>query len=55
MASAPELKKHADINKVLIVGPNGNIGTRLIPVLLKLGYKVRAFGSELRVDLHQSV
>ena len=42
MAGSPELKKHSDIKKVLIVGPNGNIGKRLIPQLLKLGYKVRA-------------
>jgi len=34
--------KHPRIQKVLIVGPNGNIGRHLIPALLGLGYEVRA-------------
>jgi len=34
--------KNAKIDKVLIVGPNGNVGRALIPQLLKLGYEVRA-------------
>ena len=42
MTDAVEIRKNADINKVLVVGPNGNIGKKLIPELLKLRYKVRA-------------
>jgi len=36
------IQKHPDIHKVLIVGPNGNVGRHLIPELLSLGYQVRA-------------
>jgi len=36
------LEKHPDIHKILLVGPNGNIGKALIPELLRLGYEVRA-------------
>ena len=34
--------KHPQIHKILIVGPNGNVGRHLIPALLGLGYEVRA-------------
>ena len=36
------IEKHPDIKKILVVGPNGNIGSHLIPELLRLGYEVRA-------------
>ena len=42
MIGIPDTHKHPDIDKILIIGPNGNIGKHLIPELLKLGYKVRA-------------
>ena len=42
MTTDPNIAKHPDIAKVLIVGPNGNIGRHLIPALLELGYEVRA-------------
>ena len=38
----PRIQKNVSIDKVLVIGPNGNIGRHLIPELLKLGYKVRA-------------
>ena len=40
--TAPLAKKHPVIDKILIVGPNGNVGRHLIPKLLELGYQVRA-------------
>jgi len=47
---APVIKKNPNIDKILIIGPNGNIGTHLIPKLLELGYTVRAlqFNSEVQ-------
>ena len=42
MKSKVVIRKNSDINKVLIIGPNGNIGKNLIPELLRLGYQVRA-------------
>lgn len=36
------IRKNPDINKVLVVGPNGNVGRTLIPSLLKSGYQARA-------------
>lgn len=36
------IKKNPDIDKVLVVGANGNIGRPLIIELLKMGYQVRA-------------
>ena len=42
MDARANLQKHPDINKVLVVGPNGNMGKVLIPELLRLGYEVRA-------------
>ena len=42
MATAPQISKNPDIDKILIIGPNGNVGKHLIPGLLKLGYQVRA-------------
>ena len=42
MSAKIEIKKNPNINKVLIIGANGNIGSHLIPELLRLGYKVRA-------------
>ena len=50
MADAIGIKKNADISKVLIVGPNGNVGKELIPELLKLGYKVRALQYRSKVE-----
>ena len=42
MADIAQTAKHPDIDKVLVVGPNGNTASMLIPELLELGYKVRA-------------
>ena len=42
MHSSAKICKNPDIDKVLVVGPNGNMGSALIPEMLKLGYKVRA-------------
>ena len=42
MQNKVAIKKNPNIGKILIVGPNGNIGRNLIPQLLKLGYQVRA-------------
>ena len=42
MPDLPAIKKNTDIHKVLVVGPNGNVGKVLIPELLKAGYEVRA-------------
>ena len=42
MSDAPRVGKHPDIDKVLVIGPNGNVGSALIPRLLELGYTVRA-------------
>lgn len=36
------VNKHQDIQRVLVVGPNGNVGRQLIPELIALGYRVRA-------------
>ena len=36
------IRRNEKIDKVLVVGPNGNVGRALIPALLSLGYKVRA-------------
>lgn len=35
-------KRNEAIEKILIIGPNGNVGQRLIPKLIAMGYKVRA-------------
>ena len=47
---APVIKKNPNIDKVLIIGSNGNIGRYLIPKLLEMGYIVRAlqFNSEVQ-------
>ena len=37
-----DVSKHPEISRILIVGPNGNVGRHLIPALLALGYEVRA-------------
>ena len=42
METSADPAKHPDIDKILVVGPNGNIGSELIPELLRLGYQVRA-------------
>ncbi len=42
MSGHKSVRKNPDINKVLVVGPNGNVGSHLIPRLLELGYGVRA-------------
>ena len=44
------VRKNDNIDKVLIIGPNGNIGRHLIPELLKLGYKVRALEYRSKVE-----
>jgi nucleoside-diphosphate-sugar epimerase len=43
------IRKHPDIDKILFVGPNGNLGQAMIPKLIGLGYQVRAlqFRSEV--------
>lgn len=42
MSSSVPVERNPKINKVLVVGPNGNIGRHLIPALLSSGYEVRA-------------
>ena len=42
MTDGPQISKNPDIDKILVIGPNGNVGKHLIPALLKLGYEVRA-------------
>lgn len=42
MSDLPKIGKHPEIDKILVVGPNGNVGSALIPRLLELGYTVRA-------------
>jgi nucleoside-diphosphate-sugar epimerase len=44
-----QIHKHPDIDRILFIGPNGNLGQALIPELLDLGYHVRAlqFRSEV--------
>lgn len=42
MTDSETICKNPDIDEVLVVGPNGNMGSALIPELLRLGYKVRA-------------
>ena len=41
MSDAPKIAKNPKIDKVLVIGPNGNVGSALIPRLLELGYAVR--------------
>ena len=48
--SAPVIKKNPLVDKVLIIGPNGNIGKRLIPKLLEMGYTVRALQFNSKVQ-----
>lgn len=36
------IQKNPEIDTVLIIGPNGNVGSNLIPELLRMGCKVRA-------------
>lgn len=36
------MPKHPEINKILIIGPNGNVGRHLIPKLIERSYAVRA-------------
>ena len=45
-----DLSRHPEIRKVLIVGPNGNMESHLIPELLALGYEVRALQSRSPVE-----
>ncbi len=40
--NSPISGKHPDIDKVLIIGPSGNVGSRMIPRLLDDGYEVCA-------------
>lgn len=47
--------KNPDIDKVLVVGPNGNMGSALIPQLLKLGYKVRALQYRSEVQARKNL
>jgi nucleoside-diphosphate-sugar epimerase len=44
-----QIRKHPEIDTILFIGPNGNLGQALIPELLALGYRVRAlqFRSEV--------
>jgi len=42
MGEPPAFRKHPEIDNVLVIGPNGNVGSALIPRLLALGYAVRA-------------
>jgi len=42
MREPPEVGKHPQIETVLVIGPNGNVGSALVPRLLELGYRVRA-------------
>ena len=50
MQSKTTIEKNPDIDKILVIGPNGNIGSNLIPQLLKLGYQVRALQYRTVVD-----
>ena len=50
MPDAASIRKNPDIDKILVVGPNGNIASRLIPELLELGYKVRALQYRTKVQ-----
>jgi nucleoside-diphosphate-sugar epimerase len=50
MPETSEIRKNPEIRKILIVGPNGNVGKALIPALLKLGYAVRALQYRSRVE-----
>ena len=45
-----DVSKHPEITKVLVVGPNGNIGRHLLPALLALGYEVRALQNRSTVE-----
>jgi len=45
-----EFHKNEKISKILLVGPNGNMGKRIIPELLNLGYAVRALANKSKVE-----
>ncbi len=49
------ISKHPEIDKILVIGPNGNIGKNLIPVLLQLGYKVKALQYRSTVEKRQGL
>ena len=55
MVDRAEVRKNAEIETVLVVGANGNIGKRLIPELLRLGYKVRALQYRSEVAVRDGV
>ena len=55
MSDAPNIEKHPEIDKVLVVGPNGNVGSALIPRLLELGYSVRALQFRTRVEQREGL
>ena len=42
MSDEVRTNRNRDIDRVLVIGPNGNVGRHLIPELLALGYRVRA-------------
>ena len=52
MTTTQLAKKHPLIDRILIVGPNGNVGRHLIPKLLELGYQVRALQYRSTVKAH---
>jgi hypothetical protein len=41
-----DFQKNPQIDTVLFVGPNGTIGKVMIPILLDLGYRVRALANK---------
>ena len=49
------IKKNDRIEKVLVIGPNGNVGSQLIPELLKLGYQVRALEFRSKVEQREGL
>jgi nucleoside-diphosphate-sugar epimerase len=54
-ATPMNYQKNPDINTVLFIGPNGNIGRALIPELVKIGYKVRALQFRSPVEPREGV
>jgi nucleoside-diphosphate-sugar epimerase len=49
------MEKHRRIDKVLVVGPNGNVDKHLIPALCQAGYQVRALQYRSAVELQPGV